>query len=63
MPRNDASMVRSKVNFYVCIVFVAVFGLFATQTVLRASGHDDPIGNTIAATAGYNEQLSQDLGN
>lgn len=55
------SILRSNINFYVCIGFVFAFGLFVTQTLLRASGNDDPIGNVIAATAGYNQQIEQIL--
>lgn len=57
----EKSILRSKVNFYISMCFVAAFGLFAVQTVLNSTHQDNPIANTIAATAGYNQALTQDL--
>ena len=55
------SILRANINFYISISFVAAFGLFCVHTVLNAARVDNPIANTIAATAGYNQTLVQDL--
>ena len=57
----EQSLLRSKVNFYIGIVFVTSFGILATTTVLRAAQLDDPVSGTIAKTAGYNQALEEEL--
>lgn len=52
-------ILRSKVNFYISTSFVGAFGLFAVFVVLNASRMDNPIANTIAAAAGYNQVLME----
>ena len=55
------SVLSARVNIYISMAFIAAFGLVAVQTMLRSARMDDPIGNTIAATAGYNKELIQTM--
>lgn len=49
MRRNG--ILSQNVNFFVSVAFIAMFGIFMTTVTLKALSLEDPISNSIAATA------------
>jgi hypothetical protein len=49
MKRNN--VLTQKVNSLIALCFIAAFGIFTVSMTLKAPALEDPISNSIAATA------------